>query len=301
MAVRALAARFDRSVVRQSLLDPSARRRPRGIAGPLNFLLIGHRMAPETGPRADVVMIGHVTADFDRAHLIAVPHDLRVELPPYANPGHPGGGDLVGAALAAGDGTQAAQRLSVALAGLMDIRFDGAAIIDLDALPNVIDLVGGVQVLVPTRITSAHTGTVFLPGQRRMAGAEALDYTGRHPVPDGDRDHHRRHQQVWQATAARVADLDPVANPLRLDQMIRGISSALVVDTNGLSLEDLAQALRNLRCRELSGVEVPVQPPADGARTHTLPHAEASELFGSLRDGDLDSWARENPRWVNRL
>jgi anionic cell wall polymer biosynthesis LytR-Cps2A-Psr (LCP) family protein len=303
LAVRALTARYDRSLVRRSLLDPSARRPNPSLAGPLNFLLIGstHPATAETGPRVDVVMVGHVAADFDRAHLVSVPHNLRLDVPPYAATGHPGGTDLVGAALAGGDPPDAAQHLSVALARLMDIRFDGAAIIDLDAMPSVIDRVGGVQVLVPTPRGPAQTGAVSSPGERRMAGEEALDYAGRHPAPDGDRDHHRRHQQLWRATAARLADLDLLTNPLRLDQMVRDIGSAMVIDTNGLSLDELADAIRNLRSTEVSGVEVPVQPSADGPPTHTLPGAEASALFGSLRAGDLDAWARENPRWVIRL
>jgi anionic cell wall polymer biosynthesis LytR-Cps2A-Psr (LCP) family protein len=307
LAVRALAARYDRNLERRTLLDPGARRHPT-LAGPLNFLLIGTTggVAPETGPRANVVMIGHVAADFDRAHLVAVPRSLRLDAPAHAAPGHPGGtnpggGDVVGAALAGGDGPDAARQLSLALAGLMDIRFDGALIMDLDAMPRVIDLVGGVQVTVPTPVASAETGKVFPPGERRMAGAEALDYAGRHPAADDDPAHHRRHQQLWRATAVRLAELDLVANPLRLDQVVREIGSAVVADINGLNVEELAGALSNLRSRQLSGVEVPVQPPADGEGGHTLPDAEASGLFGSLRDGDLDSWAREHPRWVNRL
>jgi len=301
LAVRAFAARYDRSLVRRPLLDPRARRPHRRIDPPLNFLLIGSadQGAPETGPCATVVMIGHATGDSGRAHLVGVPHDLRLDLPAPAASDH-SGANLVGAALAGGAGPEVTQRLSVALAGLMDIRFDGAAIIDLDAISRVIDLLGGVQVLVPAPLTSAETGTEFRPGQRRMAGSEALDYAGRHPA-DRDRDHRRRHQQVWRATAARLADVDVIANPLRLDRVVRGIGSGLVIDTNDLSLEELAGPLQDLRCRELSGVEVPVRPPPDGARTHTLPGAEAPGLFGSLRDGDLDSWARENPRWVNRL
>jgi anionic cell wall polymer biosynthesis LytR-Cps2A-Psr (LCP) family protein len=337
LAVRALAARYDRNLERRTLLDPGARRHPT-LAGPLNFLLIGTTggVAPETGPRANVVMIGHVAADFDQAHLVAVPRSLRLDAPAHTAPGHPGGanpgganpgganpgganpgganpgganpgganpggGDVVGAALAGGDGPDAARQLSLALAGLMDIRFDGALIMDLDAMPRVIDLVGGVQVTVPTPVASAETGKVFPPGERRMAGAEALDYAGRHPAADGDPAHHRRHQQLWRATAVRLAELDLVANPLRLDQVVREIGSAVVADINGLNLEELAGALSNLRSRQLSGVEVPVQPPADGVEGHTLPDAEASGLFGSLRNGDLDSWAREHPRWVNRL
>lgn len=299
--MRALAARYDRNLVKQSLLDPSARRPPRSTAGPLNYLLIGStdRAPPETGSRAAVVMIGHVAAGFDQAHLVAVPRHLRLEVPPYAATGDSGGVGLVSAALAGGDEADAARRLSAALAGLMDIRFDGAAIIDLDAIPRVIDLVGGVP--VPTPLASAQTGMLSPPGQQRIAGAEARDYAGRHPAPDGDQDYHRRHQLLWQATVARLAELDLVTNPLRLDQVARDIGSALVVDTNGLSLEELVGALVNLRSRELSGVEVPVQPPTDGAPGHILTGAEAADLFGSLREGDLESWARENPRWVNRL
>jgi hypothetical protein len=74
-----------------------------------------------------------------------------------------------------------------------------------------------------------------------------------------------------------------------------------VVDTNGLGLDELVDVLGNLRPEHVAGVQLPVQPlTADPASPRVL-HAEAEELSGHLRGGDVAAWTRQNPYWINDL
>jgi anionic cell wall polymer biosynthesis LytR-Cps2A-Psr (LCP) family protein len=290
IAVRALTARYDRTLDRQQLLDPTARHPRNTASGPLNFLLIGWDPGQsEIAPHAAAVMMLHVSADLDRAHLVAFPGDLILDLPGTADSGRTSGADLLVAAFDAADIPATARLLSAAISRLMGVQFDAAAIVDVASFHGLIDLVGGIQL----DATIDRSARADLP---RMDGRDAVDYLRQ---PRDDR--HRTHQQVWRATAARVAEIDPLGNPMKLDQVARTVGAALVVDTNGHSLDDLVGALRKLRPEHVVGVHLPVRPLTAGSGSPRVFHEEAEDLCGYLRRDDLARWVDQNPDWVSDL
>ncbi|HEX2772694.1 MAG TPA: LCP family protein [Micromonosporaceae bacterium] len=290
IGVRALTAWYDRSLDRRPLLDPTARRQHSTVSGPLNFLVVGWDQGhPDVQPQATSIMVLHVSAGLDRAHLVALPGDLMVDLPRPADSGHPGGADLLVAALDRADGARSAQLLSAALTRLMGVQFDGAAIVDLAAVHRLIDLIGGIE-LAGAADPPGGAGSVT------MDGGHAVDY-----LRQRRDERHRNHQQVWRATAVRIAEIDLLGNPIKLDQVARAVGSALVVDTNVLGIDDLVGMLRKLRPEQVVGVQLPVRPLTADAASPRVLHAEAEDLSGCLRRGDLARWTRQNPYWVNEL
>lgn len=289
IAVRALTARYDRSLVRRPLLDATARRQPSTLSGPLNFLLVGWDQGhPDVQPQATSIMVLHVSPGLDQAHLVVLPGDLMVDLH-RPDGGQPSRADLLVAALDRADGARGAQLLSAALSRLMGVRFDGAAIVDITAFHRLIDLIGGIEL---NGAADPSTGA----GSVTMDGGHAIDY-----LRQRRDERHRHYQQVWRATATRIVEIDLLGNPIKLDQVARAVSTALVVDTNGFSLDDLVAALRNLRPEQVVGVHLPVRPlTADAASPQEL-HPEAEDLSGCLRRGDLARWTQQNPYWVNEL
>jgi anionic cell wall polymer biosynthesis LytR-Cps2A-Psr (LCP) family protein len=285
-----LTARYDRSLTRRPLLDPTARRQDSTPSGPLNFLVVGWDQGhPDVQPHAAAIMVLHVSAGLDRAHLVALPGDLLVDLPRPAGSGNPGGAELLVSALDRADSARSAQLLSAALTQLMGVQFDGAAIVDLAAFHGLIDLIGGIEVSGPSRAVDG-------AGSLAMDGRRAVDYL-RHRRDD----RHRNHQQVWRAMAVRIAEIDLLGNPVKLDQVARAVGSALVVDTNGLALDDLVTVLRNLRPEQVVGLHLPVRSATADAGSPRVIDDEAEDLSGSLRRGDLTGWTRQNPYWVNEL
>ncbi|MFB9234556.1 LCP family protein [Plantactinospora siamensis] len=304
VGVHALTDRYDRSVARQDLLDTSARRDRATVTGPLNYLLIGSDQRPTQSAgdaRSDTIIVVHVPATLDRAYLISVPRDLLVDIP--ASGTHAAGTDKVNAAYQYGGGGEGgAQLLSATLSRLTGVRFDGAALIDFSGFERVIDLVGGVRMCVDTPVRSIHTGTSFAAGCQQMTGARALDYARqRYDLPHGDYDRQRHQQQLLRAIMDRVAPSDLMSNPIKLDQVIRAVGSALTVDTNGTQLEDLVFALRGIHSGALVGVQLPSHPETIDEISYDLRDPDADGLFDALRGGDLDGWVRANSRWVNQL
>lgn len=294
VALRVLVSRYESSVAQQRLLDEAARQRHTAVSGPLNYLLIGSdlRVAdPESGQRADTIVIAHIPAGLDQAYLISIPRDLRVEIPGY-------GTDKVNAAFAYGQ----AQLLSAAVTRLTGVNFDGAAIIDFSGFRRVVDLLGGVTMCVDTRTRSIHTGRLFAVGCQEMSGAVALDYARqRYDLPAGDFDRQRHHQQLLKAIMMKAADRGLVTNPLKVDQLIRAAGSSLTVDTNGVPLEDLIFAMRGLRATDLVGLQVPAHAEMIGGVSYALLDDPAPALFAAVSGAEVAGWATANPKWINKL
>jgi LCP family protein required for cell wall assembly len=304
VGLRTLTHRYERTVVKEQLLDPSARTERTNLDGPLNYLLVGtDRRAGSSEPdqRSDTILIVHVPAGQREGYLVSIPRDLLVAIPP-AN-GFGGGSDKVNSAYEHGGGGEAGTRLlSATLTRLTGIRFDGAALIDFSGFRKVIDLLGGVQMCVDTEVRSIHTNRVFHTGCQQMNGAQALDYVRqRYDLPGGDYDRQRHQQQLLRAMLDRAGEANLRGNPVKLDQVLRAVGSSLTVDTNGVPLEDLALTLRALPADALRGVQVPSYPQTIDEVSYVVLDNGGNGLFEAVRGTRMPAWAQANPRWVIRL
>jgi LCP family protein required for cell wall assembly len=332
-----LTHRYENAVVHQTLLAPDARstaapaERHSTITGPLNFLLIGSDLRannPEDGQRSDTMIIVHIPATLDRAYLLSIPRDLRVQIPPFADTGFGGSREKInGAFQYGGGGAGGVQLLSQTLTNLLGIRFDGAAIINFDGFETAVQLLGGVDLCVDQRTESHHIGydkngnflspwdgpdgehrnhnstpVVYEVGCRHFPAYLALDYVReRKGLADGDYGRQRHQQQFLQAILYQAQQKHLTSSPLELDKFIRAVGSALTVDTNGLALDELAFGLRNIKPTSLTGLTVPSAPEMIGGISYVLAKPEADGLYQALKNDTLDTWAAENPTWVNQI
>ncbi|MFI6129998.1 LCP family protein [Micromonospora sp. NPDC051141] len=299
-----LTHRYDRTVAKEHLLDPTARKKRTDLDGALNYLLIGsdHRAgANAADQRSDTILIVHVPAGMRQAYLISVPRDLLVAVP--AAPGWPGGQDKVNAAYEHGGGGEGGARLlSATLTRLTGVRFDGAALVDFSGFTRVIDQLGGIRMCVDTPVRSIHTGTRFEPGCHQMDGARTLDYVRqRYDLPNGDYDRQRHQQQMLRAVLDRAGETHLRGDPVKLDRVLRAVGGALTVDTNGVPLDELVFALRALPADALRGVRLPSHPQTIDQVSYVVLDPDGGDLFTALQDTRMPEWAAANPRWVNRL
>jgi LCP family protein required for cell wall assembly len=303
--LRTLTDRYDRSVLKELLLDPAARRGHSSVSGPLNYLLVGSDLRPNSGPdseqRSDTIIIVHIPRGLDRAYLISVPRDLLVKIP--AAGGYGGGSDKINAAFQYGGGGHGGARLlSATLTRLTHIQFDGAALIDFTGFQQVIDLLGGIRMCLDAPVRSIHTHTLFKPGCQQMNGAQALDFARqRYDLPRGDFDRQHHQQQMLRAMLEKVPTDEVMTNPVKLDRIIRAVASSITMDTNGVALEELIFALRGLRSQALVGVQVPSYPEMIEDTSYVLLYDTAVDLFRAMDESHVAEWVRDNPKWVNRL
>jgi LCP family protein required for cell wall assembly len=313
VTLKVLADRYEHSVTKASLLDPAARAQPRadrpvgaGISGPLNFLLLGsdaRTWAPGMGQRSDSIILVHVPATMDRAYLISIPRDLRVHIPPNPATNFDGAHEKINGAFEyGGGGIGGYQLLSRTLNQLLDVKFDGAAIVNFEGFTTAVDVLGGVDMCVDVRTESIHTHAVYEPGCQHLQAWQALDFVRqRELLPHDDYDRERHQQQFLKAIFTTALRQGVATNPIKLDQFIRAVGSTLTVDTNGVALADLVYGLRNVRPTALIGIRMPSIQETIGGIAYVLPNDETPSLYQAIVSDTLDTWVVANQSWVNSI
>jgi LCP family protein required for cell wall assembly len=298
---------YDNAIARATLLAPNARADAghRAVTGPLNYLLIGsdyRKWSPDAGQRSDTIIIAHVPKALDHVYLISVPRDLLVEMRPVPELEFGGARTKINAAFEYGHGGDGGtQILSQTLSDLAGIRFDGAAVVSFTGLVRAVDMLGGVKLCIDTRTVSVHTGAAFEPGCRLMQSKEVLDYLRQRNFPDGDFARQRHQQQFLKAFLDQMTSKGVLANPLKMDALVRAVGSAVTVDTGGVSVPDLVFALRDVRPSSITGIKIPSYLDNIDSVSYVIPTAEADSLFTAIRDDALDAWVTAHTNWVNTI
>lgn len=310
-AEKLLTARYGAAIHRSDLLAPQSRRNSeasalQSLAGPLNFLLIGSDARvnnPAMGARSDTIIIVHIPVSLDRAYLISIPRDLRVDIPPMPARDFAGEVTKINASFQfGGQGAGGVQLLSATLTRLIGIRFDGAAVVDFGGFDKVVQDLGGVRLCIDEQVTSIHTGRVFHPGCRDMTPAETLDYLRqRETLPHGDFDRQRHQQQFLKAIFAKTFASGLTQIPIKLDDIIRTVGKSLTVDTNGMPLDQLVFTLRKIRPDSLVGIRVPAYTQTIAGVSYVLASGRASSLYTAIHQDTLDDWITQNASYVNSL
>jgi LCP family protein required for cell wall assembly len=313
VTLRVLANRYEHAVTRAPLLDAGARAQPRaggpgsgGVSGPLNFLLLGsdaRTWAPGDGQRSDSMIVVHVPASMDRAYLISIPRDLRVHIPPNPATNFPGSYEKINAAFNyGGGGIGGYQLLSRTLHQLLDIRFDGAAIVNFEGFTTAVGLLGGVDMCVDVRTESIHTHAVYEAGCQHLEPWQALDFVRqRETLPHDDYDRERHQQQFLKAIFTTALHQGVATSPIKLDHFIRAVGSTMTVDTNGVSLADLVIGLRNIQPTALVGIRMPSIQETIGGVAYVLPDDLTPSLYQAIVSDTLDTWVAANQSWVNPI
>jgi LCP family protein required for cell wall assembly len=308
---KVLTARYSSAVHRSDLLAPNSRSGADGtqltsLHGPLNYLLIGsdaRAKNPGMGARSDTIIIVHVPATLDRAYMISIPRDLRVDIPPDPDRNFGGGFGKINASFQyGGDGNGGVRLLSATLTKLTGIHFDGAAVVDFGGFDKVVKELGGVHMCIDEQVRSIHTGHLFTVGCQNLTPQQTLDYLRqRETLKNGDFDRQRHQQQFLKAIFQKTFANGLAQNPIKLDQVIRAVGSSLTVDTNGVPLDQLVFTLRNINPSSLVGVRVPSSTQTIAGVSYVVTQDRAQSLFDSVYNDTLARWATNNPTWVNAL
>lgn len=306
-AEKLLTARYDAALHKGSLIAPGARRGETSLAGPLNFLLVGSDQRvknPTMGARSDTIIIVHIPATLDRAYMISIPRDLRVNIPPYAPANFGGALDKINASFQnGGAGNGGVQLLSETLTQLVGIRFDGAAVVNFGGFDKVVRALGGVTLCIRDEpVKSIHTGFVFHTGCHAYTAAQVLDYLRqRETLPNGDFDRQRHQQQFLKAIFAKTFANGLAQNPFKIDEVIRDVGNSMTVDTNGVPIDKLVYTLRNIRPDSLVGIRVPATTATIGGVSYVLQTDVAASLYSAIFTDTLDDWIATHRSWVNAL
>jgi len=310
-AEKILTARYSAAVHHGDLLAPGARSGADGthltsLHGPLNYLLVGTDARikdPGGSARSDTIIIVHIPSTMDRAYLISIPRDLRVDIPPDPTHNFYGATNKINASFQfGGDRNGGIQLLSATLSRLTGLHFDGAAVIDFAGFDKVVEALGGVHMCIDEQVRSIHTGHLFHTGCQDLTAKQTLDYLRqRETLKNGDFDRQRHQQQFLKAIFQKTFASGVAQNPIKLDQVIRAVGSSLTVDTNRVPLDQLVFSLRNIQPSSVVGIRMPSYSQTIDGVDFVLAQSQAQSLFDAIYSDTLGQWVQQNPSWVNPL
>jgi LCP family protein required for cell wall assembly len=336
-----LLARYTGQVNQAPLLGGAAAKQ-HSISGPINMLLVGideRQIAnPADGARADSIIILHIPASHDRAYMVSIPRDTRVQIPAFPATKYPGDTQKINAAFNAGFQNKGGrnggfQLLALTLQKLTGLKFSGGAIVNFDGFRSIVDAVGGVDMCVDEKVTSIHIGwniktgkegvpyklsapayndPHLIPGMRPQVyevgcqhfnGWQALDYARQRDLlanQDGDYGRQRHQQQFIKAMAKKVSSAG-LANPLKLDGILRAAGAAVTFDGNKVSLTDWVFTLKDLNPANIVTIKT------NGGQFHsqviggqdveTL-DTTTTQLFPALVSDQVDAYLAAHPEIV---
>jgi LCP family protein required for cell wall assembly len=271
--------------------------------GSMTFLMVGSDSradAPTTGrsakgkafvpgdQRTDAIMMLTIAPDRKSAAVVSIPRDSWVEIPDR-------GRMKVNAAYALGG----APLLIRTVEKLTNVRVDHFAIVDFAGFKSIIDAIGGVDVDIAQNTRDDWGIAVFKKGRTHLDGTRALTYVRqRHGLPQGDFDRVKRQQNLIRAVMAKVATIDPVADPVKAYKLLDAGTAAVTVD-DGLSdgdLRSLAFSLRDLQNGGVSFLTAPVRGTGhEGTESVVyLDDLKCADLWNALRANKVADYVAAN-------
>jgi polyisoprenyl-teichoic acid--peptidoglycan teichoic acid transferase len=258
--------------------------------GTLNYVLLGSdtRDPDGGGGRSDTIMIVHLNAKRNQAHIISFPRDMYVTIP-----GH--GRNKINAAYAFG-GVPLTIRTLEKLTG---VRMDHVALADFDGFIELTNDLNGVT--VTNRNAFSTHGHHFPAGEITIRGEQALWYVReRKALPRGDLDRAENQRNVIQAIVAKGLSARVISNPERFTRFIGNVAKHLTVD-NSLTDDEIRRTALSLRLQveDVGSLQAPISgfgTTSDGQSIDIVDTARMAELGKALKTDTLDSYVKKYPQ-----
>lgn len=265
---------------------------PAPATAPVNILVVGSDSRISAGDpsqwtrgaqRTDAIMLVHLAADRQSAHVMSIPRDSWVPIP-----GH--GEAKINAAFSYGGPPLLVQTVEQ----LTQVRIDHVAVTDFESFTEITDALGGVNL---------DAGS----GYERLSGEEALAYVReRYNLPRGDFDRVQRQQAWMRAMAQQLRDGGTLQDPTRWYGLLDAVSRSVSVD-EGFSQDEmlgLLSSVRNLGSSQIGFLTVPVQGTgrsADGQSIVLLAQPEFDEFMAAVREDRIPAFLAEHPDALDQL
>jgi LCP family protein required for cell wall assembly len=228
----------------------------------------------------DTLMLMHVPANGSQATVISFPRDSYVAIP-----GH--GMDKINAAYVDGindhngDKAAGAQLLVQTVENLTGLKIDHFVMVNLLGFYNISEAIGGVQVCLnnamgPSKVYGqtgngidagfepngsyvySYSGINLPKGVSTIEGTQALAFVRqRHGLPNGDLDRIKRQQYFLSAVFHKIESAGTLTNPLRMQNLLKAVSSSLTMDST-LDPLQLAKQMQNLTAGNVRFTTIPI-------------------------------------------
>jgi LCP family protein required for cell wall assembly len=251
---------------------------------PINLLVLGSDARGDGyEARSDTIVLLHLSGDRRKVRVVSLPRDVMVDLPACeASSGQvvPGRRDLLNSAFARGGLSCAAKTIE----NVTNVPLDHALSIDFTGFKRMVDALGGVDMMMPTRVDTP--SLKLSAGRHRLNGTAALAYARlRHGLGDGsDLDRVKRQQILMSAMVARANDLK-LKSPVRMAAFLKATADS-VSTWKGFDLkamQTIAKSLEHTGPEEVHFQIAPVRPDRTDPNRLAL-DPSAALFFKGIRD-----------------
>ncbi len=265
--------------------------------GRVNILLMGTdegRTCDDGLPRSDTMILVSIDPESKRAYMISFPRDLWVAIPGRGISGIPTE-DRINTALVWGDlyrypgGGPMLARATVEKNFGQPVNYH--AIINIDGLARVIDILGGIDINVKNEVRdyaypTADCGVKTIDiktGMQHMDGERALEYArSRHETSDLDRAD--RQQQVLLAIRQKALQLDIIT---KLPALLGEYKNLVKTDLSPIEILALANLMKDIKSESIDRqvIDIDMIHPwtrPDGAQVLIPDRAKIRALFDRM-------------------
>ena len=206
----------------------------------------------------DTMMLLHLPADGSRATAISFPRDSYVSIPGHGknklNAAYP-----IGVQAAHGDKAAGARLLVQTIENLTGLSIDHFVQVDLLGFYRISNAIGGIDVCLKAAQKEVKSGINLRAGHQVIKGAQALAFVRqRYGLPNGDLDRIKRQQYFLSAVFRKMSSAGTLLNPLKLQNLLKAVSSSLQMD-DSLEPLKLAQQMQNLQAGNFTFTTIPTQ------------------------------------------
>lgn len=192
--------------------------------------------------RSDVMMLLTVNSSTELITVTSIPRDSYVMIPGYYM-------DKINHAYAFGGAELSMQTVE----NWFDINIDNYIVVNMAGLKEIVDAVGGIDVVSPSTFTIS--GYDFVEGvETNLDGDKALAYSRERYTSGGDYGRQERQRQIVQSLISKMASFDSILN---FQNVFATMSSNIETDLNFLDLvqlfADYRQLATNIEFYQLSG------------------------------------------------
>jgi len=206
----------------------------------------------------DTMMLLHLPADGSKATAISFPRDSYVDIPGHGknklNAAYP-----IGVQAAHGDKAAGARLLVQTIENLTGLTIDHFVQVDLLGFYRISNAIGGVDVCLNAAQKEPKSGIDLKAGHQTIKGTQALAFVRqRYGLPNFDLDRIKRQQYFLSAVFRKMSSAGTLVNPLKLQNLLKAVSSSLQMD-NDLEPLKLAKQMQNLQAGKFSFTTIPTQ------------------------------------------
>ncbi|MFG3438037.1 LCP family protein [Nonomuraea sp. NPDC047897] len=262
-------------------VPPPVGARPPKVTGAMNILLVGTDSQAGTprsrkGARSDTILLVHLPADRKQITTISVPRDSMVQIPRCGS--EPPRRDMINSAFDKGGLSCTVKTLET----LTDVRIDHMMELDFAAFKEVVDALGGVEVVIREPIDDPKSKLKLPAGKNLLDGEQALGYMRLRNHGDGS-DVQRIKRQMILLMAMLRKGQSMLDEPAKLREFLAAATKSVKTDPD-FDLETMAALAMTMdRTAGYASHTVPWKPDPRDPNRVVWKQPEAGELFESLR------------------